>query len=331
MPSSKKGGARTSRPPTLATVETHTDDRDACAVAVAVRELVKLARQQAPEGARIAPMHTPRAAGITTRAPAAPDPMPQRLRPPAGVGLLAIKVRMPAPRKPRAKTEKELRTATVCEALDELSHTFNAELGERAPAWSEAECQRLYRVVGISYRQVYERSQLIFAAYEDLRRTILTIRSLAEDPTNETLVGYGREMLNAMAKHALPLSESLFSAHKSSRFFIISGLNPGLSTERQWFIFGADGLYDTPLGEAKPWGLERSPTARELALVALVAGDFPVVRVGENGDTPASVIKKMTSTMATERRRLWKLLTNGESSGPPLPDGQFDEEHGDYG
>jgi hypothetical protein len=75
MPASKKGGAR---PPTLAgflaqldelaaTVETHTDDRDAYAVAVAVRELVKLARQQAPEGARIVPVRTADTAGLCWR------------------------------------------------------------------------------------------------------------------------------------------------------------------------------------------------------------------------------------------------------------------------
>lgn len=235
---------------------------------------------------------------------------------------------MAAPRKPRAETEEDLRSATVNEALDELSRTFVAELRERAPLWTEAECQRLYRVVGIAYRRAYEKSHPIFAAYKDLFRTIRTIRSLAEDPENAALGGYGREMLDALVQHALPLEASLFSAQLFSRFLISNGLDPGLSTERQWFIFGADGLYDLPFGEAKPWGLERSPTARELALVALVAGDFPVMSVGTNGDTPARVIKRMTAIMATERRRVWLLLTSGEASGPPGREDQFDDEEG---
>lgn len=50
-----------------ASVEADTSDRDACAVAVAVRELVKLARQPAPDGARVAPLRTDDAAGLCWR------------------------------------------------------------------------------------------------------------------------------------------------------------------------------------------------------------------------------------------------------------------------
>ena len=69
MLSSKKGGAKLSRSPTLAgflaqldelaaTGETHTDDRNTCAVAV--RKVVKLARQHAS-------MHTTDTAGLCWR------------------------------------------------------------------------------------------------------------------------------------------------------------------------------------------------------------------------------------------------------------------------
>lgn len=238
---------------------------------------------------------------------------------------------MAAPRKPRAETEEDLRSATVNEALDELSRTFVAELRERAPTWTEAECQRLYRVVGVAYRRVYDRSHPIFAAYKDLRRTIQTIRKLAEDPENAMLDGHGREMLEAMVQHALPLETSLFSVQLFSKFLLGDSLDPGLSTERQWFIFGTDGLYAAPLGERKPWGLARSPTARELALVALAAGDFPPVSVGDGGDTPASVIKKMAGIMATERRRVWQQLTNGRASGPPDREDLIGDEEDGYG
>lgn len=47
-----------------AAVEADTNDRDACAVAVAVRELVKLARQPAPEGTRLTPTRTADGAGL---------------------------------------------------------------------------------------------------------------------------------------------------------------------------------------------------------------------------------------------------------------------------
>lgn len=50
-----------------ADVEASTDDRDAAAVAVAVRQLVALARQKAPEGARLTPTRTASAAGLCWR------------------------------------------------------------------------------------------------------------------------------------------------------------------------------------------------------------------------------------------------------------------------
>ena len=50
-----------------ADVEARTDDRDAAAVAVAVRQLVTLARQQGPEGARLTPTRTASAAGLCWR------------------------------------------------------------------------------------------------------------------------------------------------------------------------------------------------------------------------------------------------------------------------
>lgn len=50
-----------------ADVEASTDDRDAAAVAVAVRQLVALARQKAPEGARLTPTRTAGAAGLCWR------------------------------------------------------------------------------------------------------------------------------------------------------------------------------------------------------------------------------------------------------------------------
>ena len=50
-----------------ADVEARTDDRDAAAVAVAVRLVVTLARQQGPEGARLTPTRTAGAAGLCWR------------------------------------------------------------------------------------------------------------------------------------------------------------------------------------------------------------------------------------------------------------------------
>jgi hypothetical protein len=50
-----------------ADIEASTDDRDAAAVAVAVRQLVALARQKAPEGARLTPTRTASAAGLCWR------------------------------------------------------------------------------------------------------------------------------------------------------------------------------------------------------------------------------------------------------------------------
>lgn len=50
-----------------ADVEARTDDRDAAAVAVAVRLVVTLARQQGPEGARLTPTRAASAAGLCWR------------------------------------------------------------------------------------------------------------------------------------------------------------------------------------------------------------------------------------------------------------------------
>lgn len=50
-----------------ADVEARTDDRDAAAVAVAVRLVVALARQQGPEGARLTPTRTAGTAGLCWR------------------------------------------------------------------------------------------------------------------------------------------------------------------------------------------------------------------------------------------------------------------------
>lgn len=235
---------------------------------------------------------------------------------------------MPAPRKPRHQTEENLRADTVSKALDELNRKFTAEMGERAPRWTETECQRLYRVIGTIYQRVFPKSHTIFAAYEDLRRSVQVIRTLVDDQDNATLEGYGKELLELMAKQALPLETSLFSPENFAKYYISDGLDPGLSTERQWFIFGADGLYATPFGERKPWGLNRSPNSRELALVALAAGDFPLLEVGS--DTPSKVIKKMASIMASERRRVWQKLTDKDLDGPPSSDGNFEGDEEGY-
>lgn len=50
-----------------ASVEADTSDRDTCAVAVAVRELVKLAKQKAPDGVWLTPTRTADAAGLCWR------------------------------------------------------------------------------------------------------------------------------------------------------------------------------------------------------------------------------------------------------------------------
>jgi len=72
-----------------AAVEADTNDRDACAVAVAVRELVKLARQPAPEGARLTPTRTADGAGLRWHLQETAPSEPPRLSP-AHVALVGI-------------------------------------------------------------------------------------------------------------------------------------------------------------------------------------------------------------------------------------------------
>jgi len=56
-----------------ANVEASTDNRDAAAVAVAVRQLVMLARQQGPKGARLTPIRTTSTAGLYWRSGGSPS------------------------------------------------------------------------------------------------------------------------------------------------------------------------------------------------------------------------------------------------------------------
>lgn len=196
---------------------------------------------------------------------------------------------------------------------------FDIEDTEIWPGWTEGACRDLYRAVLHPYPEKDEEFIRLYGLWKRTRAQLLELQEACEDIEARRVEGRPAELANAIKDDLFPLDRCLraFSNEAASRWAsweLVHREQP----QRKAFIERTDGLFmrdPVPLPDA--WGWQRWATNKELAMVAIAAGDFPPLEVGK--DIPSNIITRMTRIMAAERRRLWLRKTNGRFAGPDKP------------
>ena len=249
---------------------------------------------------------------------------------------------MPAHRKQRPKTEEDLKQAVISECLARLEQAFPAEsyaghpiidfddetATETWPGWTEKACRSLYTT---SLRHLFpdedEDFLRLYGLWKKMRAQLLELQAACENIEARGAEGRQGELAHAIKGDLFPLERFCRAfSDEAVRYWTIHEQLHREEPQRKAFIKYTDGFFviGSPITtHPKAWGWPRWATDKELAMVALAAGDFPPLNVGD--DMPSKVIIRMTKIMRTERSRLWKQKTGGRLAGPNKPadsDGQ---------
>lgn len=235
---------------------------------------------------------------------------------------------MPAPKKPRYASEKELKEAVVAACLEELMANIRQDspTTDRAE-WTTEESKYLTDGRGDpEHQEELEAHRQACALFLKVREAILEFDAWAREieatkPKAKDTKYYG--IFQTLAPALLPLARGPHPngnilGEGSAACWRIESAPPWEMSHREHLVFTVDIplLAGTNIRfDALGW--KRPMTDRELALITLSAGHFP--RIDLANDTVAEVINRERKTMAKVRREIWLKQTDGRNIGPNQP------------
>lgn len=241
---------------------------------------------------------------------------------------------MPAHRKSRPQTEEDLKEAVTVECLARLEQAFPAEAYDppydlpftapfREPwhGWTPEVCGVLYAYAlgGPEFEEEARSFLRLHGLYLGLLKHLREIEGLCEAIRAREGRGDDDALAEALQKDLFPLERfaRLFGEETTQDWNRRARFHLSGPTARQAFISYTDDPIVAEPWSFSAWNFRREASNADMACVALAAGDFPPLNVGE--DTPAQVINRMATIMGTERRRLWLEETGGRYEGPNKP------------
>lgn len=242
---------------------------------------------------------------------------------------------MPAPKKPRYASEKELKEAVVAACLEELM----ANIRQDFPATGRVEWT-IEESKGLTdgrddpeHQKELEAHRRACTLFLKVREAILEFDTWAREieetkPKYKTTKYYG--IFQVLAPALLPLARGPYPdgnilSEGSAACWRIESAPSWEMNHREHLVFTVDIplLAGTNISfDALGW--KRPLTDRELALITLSAGHFP--RIDLANDTVADVINRERKTMAKVRREIWLKQTDGRNIGPNRPNTGDDHE-----
>ena len=248
---------------------------------------------------------------------------------------------MAAPRKPRFSTREALQDAVVSECLRELNEIFDREIDPARRAsirWSVAQSRHWCEDRHDPERErELDESRRASRAYLAVRKAILDFDTWAKSVEGTPYASRWpqRMVLEHLAPALVPL------VREPWRFFHIlsegqaHGLQLMASTwpqfgPREHVIWKLDEGFRSYEALYNAFGLRRAATTRELALVLLSAGHFPL-SLNPGKDKVADVILREAKTVSKARRRIWLTQTAGRYVGPNQPRASDTSEVSNHG